>query len=183
MKSNKTRRKHSGKTKRCLEARNRARLCWIRWKIRTYVCRHRMFLPMEMSVLLKTAKILALVISEAKEKPGWLCFVMGWNIIFYLKSLNYVNSWTMSQSLQKILLYLFWNRETSYAILKYYLLQIFYSISLVFNSIPIIFFLDPNYFPYSSLHANYLEIRRKTQCSIPREDVSSFCFTGFILEF
>lgn len=53
---------------------------------------HWMFLPIEVSVLLKTAKILALVISEAKVKPEWLYFVMGENIIFNLKSFNYFSS-------------------------------------------------------------------------------------------
>lgn len=53
--------------------------------------RHWMFLPTEVSVL-KTAKILALAISEAKVKPGWLYFVMGKNTIFNLKSFNYFTS-------------------------------------------------------------------------------------------
>lgn len=69
------------KTKDCLAARNRARLCWIRWMIFMDMCCHWMFSPMLVWAL-KTAKILALVISEAQEKPGWLYFVIGKNIIF-----------------------------------------------------------------------------------------------------
>lgn len=46
----------------------------------------------EISVFLKTAKILAIETSDAKVKLEWLYFVMRKNTVFNLKSFKYFNS-------------------------------------------------------------------------------------------
>lgn len=57
-----------------------------------YLYCHWLFLSVEVSVLLKTVKILAIETSEAKVKPEWLYFVMRKNIVFNLKSFKCFNS-------------------------------------------------------------------------------------------
>jgi len=57
-----------------------------------YVSCHWMLLPIELSVLLKSAEFLAVAISESKVKPGWIYFVKVRTIIFNLKSFNYFSS-------------------------------------------------------------------------------------------
>lgn len=69
MKSNNSRRKHLGKTKDCLKASKKAVLDQTNDLLGV--------LPIEVSVLLETAEILALVVSEEKVRLGWLYFVMG----------------------------------------------------------------------------------------------------------
>lgn len=57
-----------------------------------YLFYHWLFLPVEVSALLKTAKILAIETSEAEVKPEWLYFVMRKNIVLNLKSFKHFNS-------------------------------------------------------------------------------------------